>query len=460
MSRKLLIAVVLLALLATACGSGDDAADGTTDDAADPAVDVTPEEDADDAGADDAGDDADADDAGADDAGADDAASAPDAPDFGVTSDTVRIGWMGDVTGPTAAAQGFNLLGAEAAVAWVNENGGVLGRELELVVEDDQYSPETMTSTFASLTQDNPVLAIIQCGNCTAMMPDFASTGIPLISPPQTVNTQLEVPNVFNDLAHYADQADAAIAYVGDQLGSVEDANVAVVHLEVPSGAEWDAFIRQSLERAGGNYVGALAVNVSAPDFASLVTQLGQMIDGDGVNYVAFHGAPEQALGLISEMVAQGRNDTPVVGIHGLAGNTIYTEGPPEAAELLAAAHSFLSPLSDCEMCATIRDFVAGTEWEEASAELNFSDGWHEILIAVEAAERAAANGDLSWEGMVASLSEAPFDVGGLTCDVDWTQGNQSTCIAIYQWDEDHMEPVRPFEDYADVLSGEYEISS
>src|SRR5690606_34534109 len=137
----------------------------------------------------------------------------------------------------------------------------------------------------------------------------------------------------------------------------------------------------------------------AAPDFAGLATQLQQMVTQDGVNFIAFHGAPEHGLGLVSALVSQGLDDLPMVGIHGLAGASIFTEGPPEAAELLAGVHSFLSPLSDCEMCATIREFVAGTEWEDAAVELNFADGWHEVLIAAEAMERAAAeSGELTWE--------------------------------------------------------------
>ena len=248
-----------------------------------------------------------------------------------------------------------------------------------------------------------------------------------------------------------------AIAYIGEKIGSVADANVAVVHLEVPSGAEWNAYIEQTLEEQGGAYLGAMTLNVGAPDYTGIVTQLSQMVANDGLNYIAFHGAPEHGLGMISEMVTQGLTDVPMVGIHGLVGATIFTEGPPEAAELLAGAHSFLSPMDDCEMCATIRDFVAGTEWEDASIETNFSDGWHEVLIAAEAMERAAADaGELSWDTMNAALTSAPFDTGGLTCEVDWTGGNQSLCAAVFEWNGDFMQPAKPFEEYAGDIDGEY----
>lgn len=458
--RRWIVLVGLLAIVAAGCSGSDDggASDEDTSEAADAGdtgdsgEDATEEDAGDDGAEDDGGD------TGGD--GGDGGGDVPDAPDFGVDGDTIRIGWLGDVTGPTAAAQGFNLEGAEAAVAYLNENGGVLGRQLELAVQDDQYNPETMATNFAAITADEPVLAITQCGNCVSLLPSFESTGVPLVSPPQTVDAQLEVPNVYNNLAHYGDEADAAVAYIADKVGSIEDANVAVVHLEVPSGSEWNAYIERTLEEQGGNYLGAMTINIGAPDYTGVVTQLSQMRANDGLNYVAFHGAPETGLGMISEMVTQGLTDVPMVGIHGLVGATIFQEGPPEAADLLAGAHSFLSPMDDCEMCATIRDFVAGTEWESAAVETNFADGWHEILIIAEAAERAAADaGELSWDTMNAALTSAPFDVGGLTCEVDWTSGNQSLCAAIFEWNGDFMQPVQPFEDYADVIDGEYDIA-
>ena len=129
--------------------------------------------------------------------------------------------------------------------------------------------------------------------------------------------------------------------------------------------------------------------------------------------------------------------------------------------KLVAGVHSFLSPLSDCEMCATIREFVAGTEWEDAAVELNFADGWHEVLIAAEAMERAAAeSGELTWESMNAALVSGPFDTGGLTCDPDWSISNHSPCAAVFRWQDDHMEPVQPFSAYESVIDGEYGLAS
>lgn len=458
--RGLLALVAVLAMLAAACG-GDDSDDGggteaeATEADEGAATDEAEEPEATDEG-DDAADDEGTEAAGGDEGGAD--VEVPDNPDQGVESDVIRIGWMGDVTGPTAAAQGFNLRGAEAAVAWVNENGGVLGRELELDVRDDQYSAEPATTNYQSLVNDAGVLAILNIGGAhisSALAPSIEADGVPIIGPPQSIDAQLEVPNFYNNLAHYGDEADAAVQYIGDTLGSVEDAVVAVVQLEIPSGDEWDLYIQDTLERLGGSYAGRVTMTAAATDFAGVVTQLGQLINSEGVNFIAFHGAPEHGLGIVSEMTTQGL-DVPLVGIHGLAGASIYQEGPPEAAEMLAGAHSFVSPKSDCEMCATIQEFVAGTEWED-DVELNFSDGWSDILITVQAIERAAQeSGELTWESMNAALTGGPFDIGGLSCDPDWSESTHVACAAVFRWNGEYMEPVGSFEDYADVIDGVY----
>ena len=296
-----------------------------------------------------------------------------------MTSDTIRIGWLGDITGPTASAQTFNLLGSEAAVAYYNEQGGVAGRQLELLPLDDQFVAETAATNYASLTQDEGVLALVHVGGSgviAALLPSLATDGVPLISPPQTIEGQLEVPNVYNNFAHSGDGADVGVLFMADQVGGAENIVVASTTLELPSGDEWDAYVRDSVTAAGGTVLeGRVLLNAATPDYAGAATQLGQQIDA-GANIISQHGAPNHALGLVTELINQGHGETVIVGNSGLAGASIYTEGPPEAAELVHGTHSFIAPAADCEICPTIQEFSAGTEYEEGLITLNMGDGW------------------------------------------------------------------------------------
>ena len=51
---------------------------------------------------------------------------------------TIKIGMCAPITGPAAEAGKYATGGAKLAVEAVNKAGGVLGKQLELIVEDDQ----------------------------------------------------------------------------------------------------------------------------------------------------------------------------------------------------------------------------------------------------------------------------------------------------------------------------------
>jgi branched-chain amino acid transport system substrate-binding protein len=52
---------------------------------------------------------------------------------------SIKIGWTGPLTGPAAILGVDGIVAAQIAVDEINERGGVNGKMLELVVDDDQY---------------------------------------------------------------------------------------------------------------------------------------------------------------------------------------------------------------------------------------------------------------------------------------------------------------------------------
>src|SRR3569623_257117 len=51
---------------------------------------------------------------------------------------TIKIGMCAPVTGPAAESGGYAIKGAKLALDAVNKAGGILGKQGELIVEDDQ----------------------------------------------------------------------------------------------------------------------------------------------------------------------------------------------------------------------------------------------------------------------------------------------------------------------------------
>ena len=66
---------------------------------------------------------------------------------YAFSADVVKFGVNDVRSGPFKPAGDRTVWGIEAAVKEANESGGVLGRKIELVIEDTQLKPERLSST-------------------------------------------------------------------------------------------------------------------------------------------------------------------------------------------------------------------------------------------------------------------------------------------------------------------------
>jgi branched-chain amino acid transport system substrate-binding protein len=76
-------------------------------------------------------------------------------------ADPIKIGIVVPLTGPIADAGRYDTQGAKLAVEEVNNAGGVLGRPLELVIEDDQSLNPATVLAFTKLADDKDIVAFL-----------------------------------------------------------------------------------------------------------------------------------------------------------------------------------------------------------------------------------------------------------------------------------------------------------
>lgn len=102
----------------------------------------------------------------------------------GVTQDTIVIGQLGPLTGPNFTFGALVMDGADMVFNQVNERGGIHGRRIRTVREDDQCSPQQALSAIKKLVTDHKVFAINGggCSNATlAQRPYVEETGVPFM---------------------------------------------------------------------------------------------------------------------------------------------------------------------------------------------------------------------------------------------------------------------------------------
>jgi branched-chain amino acid transport system substrate-binding protein len=101
----------------------------------------------------------------------------------------IRIGYYGDLSGPTfnfgASARNGVLMAADE----INQAGGIDGRKIDVVIEDDQGKAGLAAASISKLVQEGKVIAVIGGGtsnNFRAAAPEAQAARVPLIAPSAT----------------------------------------------------------------------------------------------------------------------------------------------------------------------------------------------------------------------------------------------------------------------------------
>jgi branched-chain amino acid transport system substrate-binding protein len=112
------------------------------------------------------------------------------------TTGDILVGFYGSLTGDGASFGQSSREGAELAVDELNAAGGVLGRPLKLLVEDDQSRPEEASSAVTKLITQDRVVAVIgevASRRTLAAAPIAQKYQVPMITPASTNERVTEV---------------------------------------------------------------------------------------------------------------------------------------------------------------------------------------------------------------------------------------------------------------------------
>jgi branched-chain amino acid transport system substrate-binding protein len=103
---------------------------------------------------------------------------------FGQGAEPLKIGMVAPLTGPAAESGRYQTQGAKLAVEEVNQAGGVLGRPIKVVIEDDQTTNPGIVLAFSKLAGDKDIPAFVGSVRSTqvhAMAPDIQRLGKPVM---------------------------------------------------------------------------------------------------------------------------------------------------------------------------------------------------------------------------------------------------------------------------------------
>ncbi len=172
-------------------------------------------------------------------------------PEPGVFDDRIVFGQSAAFSGP-AQQLGIGMrLGIRAAFKEANRNGGVHGRQLDLISLDDSYEPELAIANTTLLIEEESVFALIGAvGTPTSRSatPIAAEKGVPYIAPftGAAFLREQEWENIINLRASYYDETESMVAQL---TGDLNFERIAVMYQDDSFGRAGYRGVRLALER-------------------------------------------------------------------------------------------------------------------------------------------------------------------------------------------------------------------
>jgi len=195
----------------------------------------------------------------------------------GITPDSVKVGIITDTTGVVADYGRHLLMGVSDYIKYINEKGGIHGRKLNLIHEDDQYKIPLAIASFEKLVTKDEVLAILHCGGTPqtmALLPKIEKEKVPVIPPGMLVPMYTPYKRyVFSYGSTYSNQIEVLIDYVVNDL-KVKAPKTGIVHWPVEWAKEGAKASKDRLKTYGVEPVGEIELPMGAVDASSQVLSM------------------------------------------------------------------------------------------------------------------------------------------------------------------------------------------
>lgn len=261
------------------------------------------------------------------------------APALGVAEDTIKFGVAGPHSGDLASYGLPSVNAAKLVIDKVNANGGINGKKVEMLVEDDVCKPEISTNTATKLVSDkvDVVLGHICSGATIAAMPIYKDSGVLVMSPSATsdeLTLSGNYPNFFRTIAPNAAQSPAMVDFAVNKLGLTK---IAIIHDKGDYGKPLAEGAKKHVEDTGkGEVVLFEGITPGAMDYSAIV----QKIKQSGADVVIFGGYHPEASKIVTIMKKKrlktkfvsddGVKDDTFIKVAGEAAEGVYAAGPQD----------------------------------------------------------------------------------------------------------------------------------
>lgn len=379
------------------------------------------------------------------------------------TTGTIKIGWVGDKSGPTVASQIPVLHAMQAYFRLINSQGGIRGNKIEMIEKDDGYNPAKELEAVKSVINDDNVVLVTGIGNSSG----FASI-LPVLNQAKVVGlsnqgTLKSVTDPFQPYlvlgnCNYADQGDVALGYMMTRLKlkNLNGVKVGIAGISVASGQEWNENLSNLVKKLGGTpVVQTLPAAIVNADVAV------QAFADEKVAFVLMHHAVSGGIAVLRSM-AKYNLDVPVSASFGPTQEIVYQSSPYNTAKNFVGTNCATPPLFAKLPAKGKLAYTTGKRFGYPEAEItqqNWALGWANAMLIAQGLRNV--KGAFTPASVKAGLESVKnLDTGGLTpnmtvapkCHMAIRQVRPYT----YSFKKKQMLPVGTYQQWAKFITNAY----
>ncbi|MCD9186599.1 MAG: ABC transporter substrate-binding protein [Pyrinomonadaceae bacterium] len=227
------------------------------------------------------------------------------------SGDTIKVGVYGDLTGQTSSFGQSTKNGIQLAVDEINAAGGVNGKKIELVVEDDQGRPEQAKTVVSKLVNQDKVVAVlgeVASTNSLAAAPVAQEAKVPMISPSSTNPKVTEVGDYISRVCFIDPfQGSTMAKFAATTLKAKTAAILGDVNSDYSKGLT--QFFEEEFTKQGGKVLAKEAYTQSDPDFKGQLTKI-RDLKPDVLYIPGYYGQ----VGIIAKQARELGMEMPLLG--------------------------------------------------------------------------------------------------------------------------------------------------
>ena len=248
--------------------------------------------------------------------------AAPRAEDTrGVTKDEILIGVPIDLSGPLAEVGRQGQKGAQMAEEEINAKGGINGRKLKILYEDQQYDAKKTVLVTQKLIEQDKVFAIMLTygtGPAAAAYPMVLKSGTPHVCP-STASAMFADPMERLSFQCYPSYGAMSASGIKNFLDKQNKKKVCLIYQDDEFGAEVKSSMEKVLAAANQKIVEEAGYKRGATDFSAQVAR----VQRGECDLLMLAAVPPAAAAIMQEAQRRSWAPTVLIAPPGFEDNTI-----------------------------------------------------------------------------------------------------------------------------------------